>query len=178
VQALDQWLRTQLGRRLNLVILRVEAQTSAAWEALVAEANRYREVYLITSDQPGGEDSAPVARLEYWERAIKQAMQHDPDALLVWYEAPDEAEGGENANWPQAVVQVADALNIFDRTMLALSGPGVTRASARRRGFEDGFPVGAEMPQADVFAMLATLARIALDREMYRRRGSSPPCYL
>jgi hypothetical protein len=49
----------------------------------------------------------------------------------------------------------------------------MTRAAARRCGFEDGFAV--DQP---LVAALTILAREAVTRAAYRRYGSSPPCYL
>jgi hypothetical protein len=95
----------------------------------------------------------------------------DPDTLLVCEDAGGDAEAAQR--WRAAVLDAAEGRNLFERMLIALYGAGVTRAIARKLGYEDGF--APDLPLADA---LAILAREAVTREAYRRYGSSPPCYL
>lgn len=159
------WLVEQLGRPLLLVALRRAADDGGAdalagWRAGLAA---YTGVRLLVEAIGGAPDTATLARI----------AQLDPDALLVCEDARDSSGAPTPGDWRAAVLDVAEGLNLFERMLLAWYGAGVTRAAARATGYEDGFAPDQPLPDA-----LAILAREAIARETYRRRGSSPPCYL
>lgn len=157
------WLVEQLGRPLLIVALRragAAADPLAGWRAGLAA---YPAVRLRMEEVGDAPDAATLARI----------AQFDPDALLVC-EAARDADGAPTpGDWRAAILDAAEGLNLFERMLLAWYGAGVTRAAARAAGYEDGF--APDQPLADA---LAILAREAIARETYRRRGSSPPCYL
>lgn len=157
------WLADALGRPLTLVALRRAdgpAEPLAVWrEALAA----YSGVRLLTETLSDTPDAAALSRI----------AQFDPDALLICEGAHDTSGAPTPNAWRAAILDAAEGLNLFERMLLAWCGAGVTRATARAAGFEEGFAPGDPLP-----ATLATLAREALARESYRRKGSSPPCYL
>ncbi len=183
-QALDGWLRANLGRRLTLALARPLPTAHEAWQALQTEIDHCQEVRLLALDAlHGGADGVSAVsqrQSSSWEQVMRQALQQDVDALLIWYEAgaADAPTANNSADQLRKITQAADALNAFDHITLALIGPGMTRTTARALGFEDGFPLDDATAQADTLAALVTLARVTLDAEAYRRRGSSPPCYL
>lgn len=154
------WLDDALGRSLTIVALRRVGSKDdpiAAWrDALEA----YPSVRLLVETAP---DSAGA-------EALARVAQRDPDALLV---CADAAEADVAGAWRARILDAAEGLNLFERMLLACYGPGITRVFARAHGFEDGF--APDQPLADA---LAIIAREAIARETYRRRGSSPPCYL
>ena len=159
------WLDDALGRPLTIVVLRHVGEAGAArdeplgvWRAqLVA----YPSVRLLTEDLDD----------ESGDEALARIAQRDPDALLVCANATSDAAAA--GGWCARILDAAEGLNLFERMLLARCGVGVTRANARAAGYEDGF--APDQPLADA---LAILAHEAIAREMYRRRGSSPPCYL
>lgn len=157
------WLVGQLGRPLLIVALRradAAADPLAGWRAGLAA---YPAVRLQVEAIGDARDAATLSRI----------AQHDPDALLVCEDAHDASGASTPGEWRAAILDAAEGLNLFERMLLAWYGAGVTRAAARAAGYEDGF--APDHPLADA---LATLAREAIARETYRRRGSSPPCYL
>ncbi|HUY76517.1 MAG TPA: hypothetical protein VMV29_07075 [Ktedonobacterales bacterium] len=192
--ALDAQLRTELGRRLTLVLLwapeALNAPTTtdandATDEAMApfqAELAAYHEVRLLTVDAHGAPVStATQTRDAKLEAALRTAFQMDADAVLIWQGAqttpmgtPDDADERE---WLRAVVAIAERLNLFDAATLALIGPSVSRAQARALGYEDGFALTEPLADA-VHAALERLTHEALARAEYRHKGSSPPCYL
>ncbi|MDE3230231.1 MAG: hypothetical protein KGO05_10145 [Chloroflexota bacterium] len=157
------WLADALGRPLTLVALRRAdgpAEPLAAWrEGLAA----YSGVRLLTETLDDAPDAAALSRI----------AQRDPDALLICEDARDASGAPTPGAWRAAIIDAAEGLNLFERMLLAWCGVGVTRTSARAAGYEEGFAPDDPLP-----ATLATLAREALARESYRRKGSSPPCYL
>lgn len=165
------WLDAALGRPLALVALRrVGAQDDplAAWQASLAAS--YPSVRLIV------EEIEEASSTEALTAALARIAQRDPYVLLVCADAQSagEADADDAAeNWCARILDAAEGLNLFERMLLARYGSGVTRASARARGFEDGFSPDQPLPDA-----LAILAREAIARETYRKYGSSPPCYL
>jgi hypothetical protein len=155
------WLDAELGRPLTIVALCRTASSDdlpALWREALAS---YPCVRLVAETL--GESSVADA--------LARIALSDPDALLVCEQA--DAAGEQPGGWRVEVLSVAEERNLFERMLLARYGAGVTRANARKQGYEDGF--APEQPLAEV---LATLAREAIGRESYRRRGSSPPCYL
>lgn len=157
------WLADALGRPLMLMVLRradATAEPLAAWRAALAP---YSGVRLFTETLGDSPDAAALSRI----------AQQDPDVLLIWEDAHDADGAPTPGAWRAAILDAAEGLNLFERMLLAWCGAGVTRASARAAGYEEGFAPDDPLP-----ATLATLAREALARESYRRRGSSPPCYL
>jgi len=159
------WLDETLERPLTIVALRRagddgDAEPLASWRAGLAA---YPGVRLLVEEIGGAPDTATLARI----------AQLDPDALLVCEDARDSSGAPTPGDWRVAVLDVAEGLNLFERMLLAWYGAGVTRAAARAAGYEDGFAPDQPLPDA-----LAILAREAIARETYRRRGSSPPCYL
>lgn len=162
------WLDAELGRPLTIVALRRRNASGAASDEPLAgwrdQLAAYPGVRLLTEaldGMPGEEALASVAR-------------RDPDALLICADIEDSTDAADGADdWCARILDAAEGLNLFERMLLARYGAGVTRANARAAGYEDGF--SPEQPLPDV---LAILGREAIARETYRRRGSSPPCYL
>lgn len=153
------WLDATLGRPLTVVALlradSVGAEPLAGWQAQLAAYPTVRLLVEVAGDIP---------------LALARIAQHDPDALLV---CADLADASDANAWLAATLDAAEGLNLFERMLLALFGAGVTRASARAHGFEEGFA-----PEQSVASALVILVREAFARETYRRKGSSPPCYL
>jgi len=156
VAALNAWLDAQLGRPLVLLALRRAGNDRlAGWRAQIAQFPLVTLDELVVGDEPLAETLAQVA-------------QRDPDTLLVCDDAGDATRA-----WRAALLNTAEGRNLFERVEITLVADGMTRAIARRCGFEDGF--AADQPLA---ATVAILAREAVTRAAYRRYGSSPPCYL
>lgn len=155
------WLADALGRPLVIVALRRPDGDDplADWRAPL---KAYPSVRLFTEEAGKTPDAA-----------LSRIAQSDPDALLVCEDARDADGAPTSGAWRSAILDAAESLNLFDRMLIVWRGAGVTRASARAAGYEDGF--APEQPLADV---LAILAREAITRASYRRQGSSPPCYL
>lgn len=158
------WLDEALGRPLTIVALRRAGAGGGdplvGWRAHLSAYPTVRLLVEEVSDALGGVTLSRITQL-------------DPDALLVCEDARDPNGAPTPGDWRAAILSVAEGLNLFERMLLAWYGAGVTRASARAAGFEDGFAPDQPFPDA-----LAILAREAIGRETYRRRGSSPPCYL
>lgn len=157
------WLADALGRPLVIVALSRAGQADDSLAGWRAQLKAYPSVRLFTEALGEAPDSAALSRI----------AQLDPDTLLVCEDARDAAGAPTADAWRAAILDAAEGLNLFDRMLIAWLGVGVTRASARAAGYEDGF--APEQPLADV---LAILAREAITRASYRRQGSSPPCYL
>jgi hypothetical protein len=156
VAALNAWLAAQLGRPLVLLALRRAGDDRlAGWRAQLPQFPLVTLDELMVGDDPLAETLAQVA-------------QRDPDTLLVCDDAGDATQA-----WRAALLDTAEECNLFERVEITLAGDGMTRAAARRCGFEDGFAV--DQP---LVAALTILAREAVTRAAYRRYGSSPPCYL
>ena len=156
VAALNAWLDAQLGRPLVLLALRRAGDDRLAdWRAQVPQFPLVTLDELALGDEPLAETLAQVA-------------QRDPDVLLVCDDAGDATQA-----WRAALLDTAEGRNLFERVEITLVGKGMTRATARHCGFEDGF--AADQP---FVVALAILAREAVTRAAYRRYGSSPPCYL
>ncbi len=186
--ALDARLRAELGRRLTVVALYAPAQGDEQDElftAFQAEIAKYQEVWLrvVEVGAPGADARSPTEAAA--EAAVRAALQADADAVLVWRMAgADGAAPGATsvaqamaARWRRDFPAVAERLALFEQATLALIGADVTRADARRQGYEDGFAL-TEPLAAPTHAALLRLAAEALARVEYQRRGSSPPCYL
>lgn len=162
------WLDAELGRPLTIMALfRADAVGAASDAALAGWRDQlaaYPGVRLLTEAL----DRLPS------EAALARVAQRDPDALLVCADVSD-ASGATDAasDWCARILDAAEGLNLFERMLLARYGAGVTRANARAAGYEDGFSPDEPLP-----GVLAVLAREAIARETYRRKGSSPPCYL
>jgi hypothetical protein len=127
------------------------------------QLNAYPGVLLLVEaigDRPEGTMHAHLAAL-------------DGDVLLVSEPALDLRGRATPGDWRTAILRHAEDLNLYEHMLIAWHGAGVTREIARAAGFEDGF--GAEVPPS--FA-LAIFAQETITRAAYRRRGSSPPCYL
>ncbi len=104
---------------------------------------------------------------------LAHLAQIDADVLLVCDDALDVDGLPTPGNWRAAMLNIAEGFNLFERMLVAWFGVSVTRTAARQAGYEDGF--APDQPLSEVLAMVA---RQAVTRDMYRRRGSSPPCYL
>lgn len=164
--ALDEWLRRQLGRRVNLVLIADGDEASGRVGQLEAELAPYAEIRVIAIPVSDADLAGNVAT-----QALQRAANEDADVILIWTERPLDRE--ETAHRLCMWLEEAELLGLCDRGFLALIGPGVTRKDARGLGYEDG------LPSATPPARLATLvADEALARDELRRRGSSPPCYL
>ncbi len=164
--ALDERLRRQLGRRVNLVLIADSDEASAQVSQLQADLAPYTEMRVIAIPMSNAELTGNAAT-----QALQRAANEDADVILIWIERPLHRE--ETAHRLRVWLEEAEQLGLCDRGFLALIGPSVTRKDARNLGYEDG------IPSATPPAQLATLvANEALARDELRRRGSSPPCYL
>jgi hypothetical protein len=164
--AFTSWLDEALGRPMRIIALRRAGAAADSGDPLVAWGARlatYPCVWLRTREVDAAPDRAALASI----------AQLDPDVLLVCEDALDASGAPAPAGWRAAILGAAEDLNLFERTMLAWFGAGVTRAIARASGYEDGFA-----PDQPLHDALVILAREAIGRETYRRYGSSPPCYL
>ncbi|HEU0028134.1 MAG TPA: hypothetical protein VFQ25_13555 [Ktedonobacterales bacterium] len=161
------WLDEALGRPMLIVALRRGGPSMnggddplAGWRA---QLGAYPGVRLLVQEVGDAPDAEALARI----------AQLGPDVLLVCEDANSADGAATSGAWRAAILDVAEGLNLFERMLLAWYGAGVTRAMARKSGYEDGFA-----PDQPLVDALAILAREAIGRETYRRHGSSPPCYL
>lgn len=161
------WLDEALGRPLMIMALRragahahIADDPLAGWRA---QLEAYPGVRLHAREIGDAPDAATLGRI----------TQLDPDVLLVCENLRDAEGVAIPDDWRAAILFVAEDLNLFERMLLAWYGAGVTRSAARASGYEDGFA-----PDQPLSEVLAILARDAIARASYRRRGSSPPCYL
>jgi hypothetical protein len=168
--AVNAWLRAELGRRLTVGVLEADGDEDDACAHLCARLALYPEVRVLKCASPAAARDALLTQL-------CELVREDADALLVWVSAAalatSEGASPPERLWAAEVLACADDLNLRDRCFTALLGKGVTRQDARKAGYEDGFP--ANISPA---VLVRALGREALQREVYRRRGSSPPCYL
>ena len=153
--AIDGLLRWQLGRRMTVGLLALAGSHGDESAALARRLASIEEIAVHSSAASA-------------EEGLNQAARTDAEVALVWL--GDDAGEREAAS---ALLERAEAMNLADRTFLALIGPAVTRELAHQLRFEEGYP--AETPTAQ---LLWSLAREAIARDELRRRGSSPPCYL
>lgn len=171
--AVNAALRASLSRRLTIAVL-LPRGGDPACDALCARLATYPEVRVLVEDPGPHPDYLSL-------KALLQAIAHaDADALLVWTD--DVALGARpsdglptqaaTTSWPRLVLGAAEDVNLLDYCFTAPIGPGVTRETARRAGYEGGFPA-----ETLTSRLVRALTREALAREQ-RRHGSSPPCYL
>ncbi|HEY7983483.1 MAG TPA: hypothetical protein VID73_04905 [Ktedonobacterales bacterium] len=182
-EALDAWLRAELGRRLAITGVTLVAPRATPPEPPAAPPDS-RGVLALAGAAPTALPAALAEYAEIWLRwlpagarldeAAIRAAAGDADALLVWL-APTGTE--TPTGWPErTLAALHDALanlSLRDGCVLALGGAGASRALARRLGYDDGFA-----PEAPAGAIATTLAREALALAAVRGGGSSPPCYL
>ncbi|MGH2516770.1 MAG: hypothetical protein ACRDHP_14045 [Ktedonobacterales bacterium] len=161
LDALAGLVRERLGRRMIVAVLAPPGQESGALRAL-ADALAAFPGARVAYEQPPANLEAFLARLH----------SLGPDGVLVGAD-DDEMTPPNSPPWHARVLAIADRIGLCDRSFVALVGARVTRQSARRAGFEDGFPLDTPLD-----ALLPALVREALARDEFRRRGSSPPCYL
>ena len=170
---LDLWLRTELRRRLTIAVIEPLGGPSALCQNHCALLAVFSEVRLLAHTPPDTADASGAAAL------LERVERDDVDALLVWTNGrllttgPLEGACTAEWQWPRTLLTAADHTGLLDRSLVALIGEDVTQAAARKIGYEDGFSSDLPVP-----ALVGALARDALVRETYRRRGSSPPCYL
>lgn len=166
-------LRLELGRRMTIALLDSPAGGGAALDELLAALAAYPEVRVLIV-RPEHEQDAQAL-----EVTLAEVQREGADSLLVWTDGEaTAADKGDHAcspaeRWVRLVESVAERLLLFDRCFIALIGEGVSRAGARKLGYEDGFA-----SEAPVGGLVRTLARETLAREVCSRRGSSPPCFL
>src|SRR5260370_32674882 len=165
-------LRLELGRRLIVALVAPLGRTDDAFTNLAMRLAAYPEVLtLVLAPQSTKTDEA--------ERVVLEAARVDADALLVGLAAGSpttqlvDSASVPSLKWPRDVLQVAERVGLRDRAFVGLLGANVTRESARRLGYEDGFAV-----TIAAHDLVAYLAREALAREQQRRSASSPPCFL
>lgn len=169
---LSTWLRLELARRLSIVLVAPPGRPDDAFLALGARLAEHPDV-LVVAVTPASTKS------EEAERVMMDGARLDPDAVLVGLAtgSPTEQLSDSAAvpaiKWPRDLLKVADRMGLRDRAFFALVGDRMTRETAHRMGYEDGFSV-----YASAHDLVATVAREAVAREQARRRGSSPPCYL
>jgi hypothetical protein len=169
--AVNAWLRAELGRRLTVGVLEAHGDEDDACAHLCERLALYPEVRVLRRASPVG------AARDTLLAQLGELVREDADALLVWVPAAalalrDGASVPERL-WAGDVLACADELDLRDRCFTALIGEDMTRQDARKAGYEDGFPADISLA-----ALVRALGREALQREFYRRRGSSPPCYL
>ena len=169
---LDRQLRIELGRRLTLALIAPPGGPDEAVAGLHARLAAYPDVLAVVV-------SPASTKRDEAERVMADAARLDPDAVLVALASGSptvqvaDSAAVPAIKWPRDLLDVADRMGVRDRAFFALVGDPMTRETARRMRYEDGFSVHA--PAHD---LIAVLAREALAREEARRRGSSPPCYL
>lgn len=170
---LDLWLRTELRRRLTIAVIEPLGGPNPLCQNHCALLAIFSEVRMVTHRPPDSPDTSSATAL------LARVERDDVDALLVWTNGrllttgPLEGACTAEWQWPRTLLTAAEHTGLLDRSLIALIGEDVTQAAARKIGYEDGFS-----PDLPVPALVGALARDALVREMYRRRGSSPPCYL
>lgn len=162
--ALAELIRARLGRRLIVAVLAPPDDTGEDPRALADALAAFpgaRVAYERPPDAPADLETF-LARLHTL----------GPDVVLI---GATEARAPEPIErpWHLRVFAIAERIGLCDRGFVALVGSHVTRQSARRLGFEDGYPLDTPM---DV--LLPAFVRAALARDEFRRQGSSPPCYL
>lgn len=167
ISDVDKWLRRHLGRQLTVALLAVPEPMASAARGLADAMAAYGEIRVlggVIGSAPGGSLATFVAV--------------EPEIVLVWIAMPNTEGAQAEVAVPSApalhqLLDELEARGLCDRAFVALIGPGVTRETARRLGFEDGFP-----SPMDPAELAATLAREGVAVDERRRRGSSPPCYL
>src|SRR5579872_890972 len=130
--ALAELVRARLGRRMIVAVLAPPSQNADALRALadaLAASPGARVAYERLPDAPADLESF-LARLH----------SLGPDVVLVGMEEEGVAAPIERP-WHLRVFAIADRIGLCDRGFVALVGSHVTRQSARRAGFEDGFPL-------------------------------------
>jgi hypothetical protein len=167
----NAWLRLELGRRLTVGMLAAYRDGREGYAGLCDRLALFPEVRMLTVTSPAGAARDEMLPL------LGELAREDADALLVWLPAGapaahDSASTPERL-WAGEVLACADEINLRDRCFTALVGEGMARQDARKAGYEDGF--SADISPA---VLVRALGHEALQREIYRRRGSSPPCYL
>jgi hypothetical protein len=162
----------ELTRRLSVVLVAPPGGPDEAFLALHARLAAHPDVLaLVLTPASSKSDEA--------ERVMADAARLDPDAVLVTLgtgsptEQLSDSAAVPSIRWPRELLKVADRMGLRDRAFFALVGDRMTRETAHRMGYEDGFSV--YIPGYD---LVAALAREAVAREQARRHGSSPPCYL
>lgn len=151
--------RERLGRRMLLAVLAPRDATASALRGL-ADALAALPGVRVIYEQPS-----------QLEDVLTRLHSLGPDVVLVGGGDEEAAPGTDS--WHARVFAVAERVGLCDRSFVALVGAWVTRQSARRAGFEDGFPLATPLE-----ALVPALVREALARDELRRQGSSPPCYL
>lgn len=170
---INMQLRVDLGRRMTIALLDLPGGGGTAFDELRSALALYPEVRVLVLRPEYEQDTSTL------EMALGEALREGADSLLVWTAGETTAaDKGDHAcspaeRWTRLVVSVAERLLLFDRCFIALVGEGVSRAGARKLGYEDGFA-----SEAPVIQLMRALVREALAREVFGRRGSSPPCYL
>ena len=155
------WLREELGRPLTVVVV---TPTASGWhesefrsELDQTESVKYT-VAQLDAAQRGDQSVAVFARF----------ANLTPDILLAWCD-----QQPADSDWLRSVVRAADQVGLSDQCFMAVAGTAVEKGLARSLGFDNCF--SPEEPFDEVFR---TIAREGVTREVFRRRGASPPCYL
>lgn len=164
--ALAELVRARLGRRMIVAVLAPPDEPPHNLRALADMANTLAAFpgARVAYEQPSADLEAFLIRLH----------RLGPDVVLVGVsDVPATPPPPPARPWHLRVFAIADRIGLCDRSIVALIGPHVTRETARRAGFEDGYPLDIPLD-----TLLPALAREALARDEFRRQGSSPPCYL
>src|SRR5262249_15857011 len=149
---LNTWLRTELGRRLTVVLLAPPGGADDTLAALSAALAAYPEV-LVLVETPNS------SKAEEAERVLLNAAREGPDAVLVALAAGSPATQLTDSasipalRWPRDVLAAADRLGLRPRNFFALVGETMTREGARRLGYEDGF--SPHIPARELVTLLA-----------------------
>ncbi len=169
---LNLQLRLMLGRRLILALVAPPGGADDAFTNLAARLSAYPEVTSLVllphSTKP-----------EEVERIVDEADRVDADAVLVTLASGSpttqlvDSASIPSLKWPRDVLRVAERVGLCERAFCGLIGESVSRESARRLGFADGFSI--EIAAHD---LVAFLAQDALKREQCRRNGGNTPCDL
>lgn len=153
----DAWIRAHVGRQI------VAGCSHDIPETFVARLRRYTELRVA----PLPSALVDEARIE---AGVASFMRLDPHILLFWVDATTTEPVTE---WASRLYRVCERVGALDLCLVALVGPAMTRAVARRLSFEEGFA-----EEVDEAALIGEIVAQAATREDARRRGSSPPCYL
>lgn len=168
--AVNTWLRATLSHRLSITVLAPPGGDDGCADLCMRLAS-YPEVLVRTQTPLSGANVDDIAAL------LADTLRFDDDVTLIWARgdtlAQTECAQSVSQRWVRDVFAAAERTGLLDRCFTALIGPEVSRERARKLGYEDGFP--ADMPLS---TLVRQLGQEALNREQYRRRGSSPPCYL
>jgi len=157
----SDWLRRELGRPLIVAVV-VHVESDWDTSAFHVELGQTESVKYVVS-QPDSSRS----NTQFLSVCAKFANLA-PDVVLAWCGVQP-----ADAGWLRALVQASEQVGLAGECLMAVAGTELNRQLAHSLGFDTWFR--ADEPFDEIFRMLA---REGVTREIFRRRGSSPPCYL